>query len=228
MQNTWQGPLFHVIVGALNAVAIALLVILGITSRLKCGWWDATCVETVSQDARHYLSKQKEIVWEAVLVMFILMPISIAPHMVAECLRTYRTRGSDMLKLLADTAIYYINVGKYTSISAISVLVLLSPGTGSISRAGEVGKEVVTNYKPSSLAERIEWRATGLCKKSDLNFDIVGPGVRLSTYVMLAFTVLSLTIRSLHTGTLGTKELGICTLLSKLRIFRGHVPTWMH
>ena len=160
--------------------------------------------------------------------MFVLMPISIAPHMVVECLRTYRTRGSDMLELLADTAIYYINVGKYTSISAIAVLVLLSPGTGSISRAGEAGKEVVTNYKPSPLAERIEWRAAGLCKKSDLNFDIVGPGVRLSTYVLLAFTVLSLTIGSLHTGTLGTKELGVCTLLSKLRIFRRHVPTWMH
>lgn len=156
------------------------------------------------------------------------MPMSIAPHMVVECLRTYRTRGSDMLELLADTAIYYINVGKYTSISAMFVIVLLRADTGSISRAGDVGKEEVVDYRPFSLAERIEQRATGLCKKSDLNFDIVGPGVRLSTYVLLIFTVLSLTTGSLHTGTLGTKELGIFTLLSKWRVFQGHLARSMH
>lgn len=211
----WKAPLFHVTISGLNGLAIALLSSLGIRSQLQCDWWDATCVETVGQDARYYLSEEKAILWEVLFTMVVLLPISTVPYMAVECLGTYRIRFSNLLESVADATLFYFNCGRYTSIPIMFALVLLRADTGSISRVGDLGKEMVFNHKPSSLAERIEQRATGLCKKSDLNLDIVGPGVRLSTYVLLIFTVISLTIGSLHTGTLGTKELGICTLLSK-------------
>jgi hypothetical protein len=51
-----------------------------------------------------------------------------------------------------------------------------------------------------------------------LNPDIVGMGVRLSTYILLFSVFASLFTGSFHSGPSGTKELGIVTLISTSRL----------
>jgi len=203
------------LITSLYGLAIALLINLGFTSRLKCDWdHDATCFEKIGQDTQYYLSNSEETWWEVAFILIILLPITTAPYMLVECLKTYRVRYSDRFGSLADEAIFYLNYGRYTLIPAMPFLVLASADTGSISKGEDSGEDVVFVYTP------FKHGAAGLhCKKSILNFDVVGPGVRLSTYVLLIFTVLSLTVGSLHARALGTKELGTCTLLSKWMVF---------
>lgn len=63
----------------------------------------------------------------------------------------------------------------------------------------------------SSGVERSPWAE---CYKSTPNADIVGSGVRWSTYVLLLFVFVSLSVASLHRQQSGTKELGCAVLIS--------------
>lgn len=62
-----------------------------------------------------------------------------------------------------------------------------------------------------SGVERNPWAE---CYKSTPNADIVGSGVRWSTYVLLLFVFVSLSVASLHRQQSGTKELGCAVLIS--------------
>ena len=222
--------IFCLTITFLWCLAAAILTNVGTTSRLKCDWDDdPSCVKTTSQNAQYYLKNDKEIWWELAFFIIILSPIATTPYMLAECLKTHRFRYSDRFEWLTGSAILYLDSGRYMTIPLMFALVLLVADTESISKAEGFGEGAVSFYIPFSSAKRTEERATGLyCEKSNPNFDIVGPGVRLSTYVLLIFTVLSLTIGSWHARTLGTKELGICTLLSKWTVFHKDISRLIH
>lgn len=88
--------------------------------------------------------------------------------------------------------------------------------TWSISKAVVFGEKGIIVYRSfTSVMRDLLKVVKPQCMEHDLDFDIAGPGVRLSTYVLLAATNLSLTLGTFHAGTTGTKELGICTLLSR-------------
>jgi hypothetical protein len=187
------------------------------------------CVKPMRQDAQYYFSNRKQSWWEAAFFAVILLPTATMPHMLVECLKTYRFRYSNQFGSLTGGAIFYLNWVRYMTIPFMFSLVLLGADTESTSKAEAFGEGAEFVFSPFSPAKRMEQRATGLhCEKSNLDFDIVGPGVRLSTYVLLIFTVLSLTVGSLYARTLGTKELGICTLLSKWKGCHKDTPRPMH
>ena len=215
----WERSFLHIlgIRLAINVLLSTPLFLLRFASELKCDRHDATCVKAMRQDARHYISKHPERWWEFLFLLMIILPIAgSAPYMLAECLKTYRVRCSSLFQSLADEAILALSFERFLLILPMFALVLSGTTTGSIYLAEDSSKDGMSVYQPFSLQKRIEQRGTGLhCKKHDLNFDIVGPGIRLSAYALLIFTVLSLTIGTFHSRTLGTKELGICTLLSR-------------
>jgi hypothetical protein len=66
----------------------------------------------------------------------------------------------------------------------------------------------------SFVLRDLEGNCKGWGEDTASNPDIVGSGVRLSVYLLFFAVFASLFLGSFHTGTSGTKELGVATLIS--------------
>jgi hypothetical protein len=190
-----------------------------ILSRIVCDPKHDKCDETLDEVTRPYMAgiNNRRFIWsEYSMVGITLLPCLTVPYMLAEFLRTKRIRSFGLFESIADEAIVLLNTWKFIFVFAMAMLIERGTGTWTISKAVVFGEKSVVIYRPFTNAMRsVQMAVKPQCTKHDLDLDIAGPGVRLSTYLLLAITNMSLTMGSFHGGITGTKELGICTLLSR-------------
>lgn len=199
-----------------------------IRNDVYCPLWSATCDEIVSEYPRPYKLKEKQFWSESASAIIFALPIHTVPYMLAEMLQSNGMRGSNLVTSLGgDISILNIQAGKYMTCVAMATVVLIGVDTMSISKGEVLGETTVVCYQSfstrsvlgSSLLSLLYSSPEMNCEKQEIDLDIAGPGVRLSTYVLLACTTLSLLMGSFHAGETGTKELGICTLLSMYKVY---------
>ena len=198
----WQEITIYIVFWSLLGLSISCL--FGVEN---CRLEDPACATAIALHNPLYLVHIKDVFRLAGASIIITSPIYNALYMISEVLQSHGIRSDGFLSYTKPRISFMINYMRF--VSGLGAAILIAIQGNSLIR--------VTRDEILGTPEVVLWTSLiySGSKEPKVDSDIAGPGVRFSTDILLGSTAVSLAIGSFHSAPTGTKELGICTLLSK-------------